>query len=395
MDTGRAALPHRPQARDRGPAVEVGVDAAHVVVGGRGNRQQVLGWVESHRHRMGIDRGEAIREVDDGAGIEIRTLALVVLPVDGAGDDVPWRQLGHGMVLVHESPAVSVDQECPVAPQRLGEERHRVLPGMECGGMELHEFQIGEPGPRPPRHGDAIPGHAGWVGGPRVEPSRPTGGQDDRRGQEHMTVLAVCGDHAGDSITDHGEVDDPLLQRDDPVSGFDRSGQCPHDFSTGGIAVGVDHATNLMAAFPTELQLTVLVTVELGAQLDERGDRGRARVGQDLYHPFDAETPADTQGVIRMLARRVLPGQGDCDPSLGPPGGSHLRRRDDVGPGQAEGDGETGDSSTNHDRGVETRYLGHGRASVLAADFEHSHHREAGSLRDRRIDLHLMGHGLQ
>ncbi len=69
------------------------------------------------------------------------------------------------MVLIHEPPTRGVDQLRPLATERLGEQRHRILAGVQGGGMELDELEIGETGAGAGGDDDSLPGHTGRVGG--------------------------------------------------------------------------------------------------------------------------------------------------------------------------------------------------------------------------------------
>ena len=91
---------------------------------------------------------------------------------DGGGDHVA------GLQLVDEPPAPVVAQQGALAPQRLAEQRSRSGGGPVQGGrVELHELDVRDRHAGPQRHGQAVPGRLGRVGGDRVQLAGAPGGQ--------------------------------------------------------------------------------------------------------------------------------------------------------------------------------------------------------------------------
>ena len=71
------------------------------------------------------------------------------LRVDGAGDDVPRRQVLHLVVALHEGFAGLGSQDAPFAAHRLADQRGLGLGVVEAGGVELYELHVGHGRPRP------------------------------------------------------------------------------------------------------------------------------------------------------------------------------------------------------------------------------------------------------
>ena len=103
----------------------------------------------------------------------------------------PWSSMrrGHGPAdhvagrqLVDEALAVGVAEQRAVAAQRLGQQRAGHGRVVQRGRVELHELDVGHRHAGPQRHGDAVAGGLGRVGGDREELAGAAGGQQ-RRGR--------------------------------------------------------------------------------------------------------------------------------------------------------------------------------------------------------------------
>ncbi len=79
--------------------------------------------------------------------------------------DVTWREVGQRMLLGHERHTAFVAEDRTLAPQRLGEKRARHRRVVQCGGVELHELEVGDRGAGADGHGDAVTGGEGGIGG--------------------------------------------------------------------------------------------------------------------------------------------------------------------------------------------------------------------------------------
>src|SRR5690606_6857464 len=114
------------------PAVHVGGDAAHGVVGGGRHRDRLLDRVDAQvgAHEVGDvgqpgfdDLAPQVGQVQVHVVLAVDAPAVADLPVDGAGDHVAGRQvLDGGRVALHEALAVVVAQDAALAPGALGDQ---------------------------------------------------------------------------------------------------------------------------------------------------------------------------------------------------------------------------------------------------------------------------------
>ena len=163
MRPGRGNLAAGPESFDRGASVRVGVDAAHVIVGGRRNRDRLAPRVEPGSLAGREHRRKARRELGpDLAAIEKGAAPAHHLAVDAAGDNVARPKLGVGMQCAHEALAAAVDQQRAFAAQRLGGERRGVAADIDRGRMKLHELCIGDGGAGAGGDGDAFAAGFAW-----------------------------------------------------------------------------------------------------------------------------------------------------------------------------------------------------------------------------------------
>ncbi len=132
-----------PEAVDRAAAAVVHRDAAHVVVRGRRDRDDLRGGIDAGgdaacmhgRKFLGEACTQRLPRIEEGAapGRDLGKHA--------AGHDVARRELGERMARRHEAFAAGVDQYRAFAAQRLGRERRRIAADHDRGRVELHEFR--------------------------------------------------------------------------------------------------------------------------------------------------------------------------------------------------------------------------------------------------------------
>ena len=186
-----------------GQAVGVRLDAAHVVVGARADRDRLVDRVDAgvdHRQlaragQAGEDllRAEVGQVEEDGA---VDAAALVDLGLLGAGDDVARREVLRGRgVAHHEALALGVAQDPALAAAALGdqdparEHRRRV---------ELHELDVLQRQPGAQRHRHPVAGAGVGVRRRAVEPADAAGREQDGLAAERLqaAVEEIPGDHA-------------------------------------------------------------------------------------------------------------------------------------------------------------------------------------------------------
>ena len=247
-------------------------------------------WRDRNRRRHRIDTVRATRRGDGGETLrEIRHVASIEqhmvgagraqLPDDRLGHDVARRQLGERMLPDHKPRAMDVDQHRAFAAYRLGNQRlltDRVGSEPQDGRVELHELHVGDRRTCAQRERDAVAGSDRRIRGRREHLAEPAGRQHNRATERRTDTVAaagadhVQGDTAGATVSGLQQVDDERVLDDlDAFGRLHRSDQRPLDFGAGGIAAGVRDATAKVTAFAGEREITGVVEVEPGAELDE------------------------------------------------------------------------------------------------------------------------------
>jgi hypothetical protein len=91
------------------------------------------------------------------------------LAIDRTRHHVARRKLGVLVDRAHEAVAAGIDEQCAFAAQRFSRERCGVASDIDGGGMELHEFGIGDHSSGPSGNGDAFAARLARVGGDGVD----------------------------------------------------------------------------------------------------------------------------------------------------------------------------------------------------------------------------------
>ena len=129
---------------------------------------------------------------DGLAAIEEHFVAGGDLAMDGAGDDIARRQFAHRGCAAHETPPGFVDQDRAFAAQGFGGQRRGIAPDGDRGGMELHEFRIGDHGTGARRHAQAFAAGFGRIGGHGIERAQAARCEDhDCRCAERTSLLSL------------------------------------------------------------------------------------------------------------------------------------------------------------------------------------------------------------
>ena len=121
--------------------------------------------------------GVAVADVE----VDIVQAVALDLMVDRPGHDVARRELAALVIVGHEAMAgFGMLQHAAFAAHRLGDQEILDLKIVEAGRVELHEFHVGDPAARPPRHRDAVAGRAARRGRIQIGPPSPAGGEHGR-----------------------------------------------------------------------------------------------------------------------------------------------------------------------------------------------------------------------
>ena len=168
-----------------------------------------------------MDVGEVLPDERRTLGPDVEIDAILPgalhLRVDRSRDDVPRGKLPHRVGAFHEPHPGAVQEDRPLAADRLGDEERLGERVVEAGGVELDEFHVGDRRPRPVRQRDSV--SRGDVGVARVQVHFPrTPGGEDRHVRHESVDLAgppvqhVGAEHLVDPrVVEGGE----LLTRDE------------------------------------------------------------------------------------------------------------------------------------------------------------------------------------
>ena len=122
VDAGAGGLSGGVEAGQSGAAEEVGADAAHQVMRGGADGDEVAAEVERVARQDGADAGKAVVQIDalDVAHVEMDDTGFSggrahALAGDGAGHHVAGSQLEQRMIALHEALAAVVEQDCALA----------------------------------------------------------------------------------------------------------------------------------------------------------------------------------------------------------------------------------------------------------------------------------------
>ena len=198
MDGDARDLARGVEAVERGAAPDVGVDAAHVVVGARPDGDRLVDRVDAGEHHRQLAR--AVQPLEDPLGAEVAQVeqhvavepaALVDLGLLRARDHVARGEL-HRLrrIALQEPLAVGVEQERALAAAALGDQH---AGRRERRRVELHHLHVLERHARAQRHRHPVAGARVRVRGADVEPARPARGEDHRLRRERRRARRAAG----------------------------------------------------------------------------------------------------------------------------------------------------------------------------------------------------------
>src|SRR5580698_4471424 len=148
MDARTGRFSRGVEAPDGGAAVYVGADAAHEVMGGGTDGDEIAAQIEAMLGEESGNAREPRYRVDfrDVAHVEMdgKLLALIAHALAGnrARYDVAGCQFEERMIALHEALAAAVEQPGAFAAQRLRQEEALDTWQAERGGMELVELHV-------------------------------------------------------------------------------------------------------------------------------------------------------------------------------------------------------------------------------------------------------------
>ncbi len=335
------------------PALDVGREAAHRVVGRRLDRDRLglrldaevgAGEVGDVGQLLVDQLGRQVGEVEVDVILAVNAAPFLDLLVDEAGDHVAGGEvLEGGGVAFGEGLAVAVAEDAALAAGRLREEDAELV---NAGRVELVELHVHQRHAAAVGDGDAVAGAGHRVRGDLVDPAEAAGGDQDRFGVDGVDLagalfegdaaagLPVLGEEQVEQVVLVEEVDavlDPLLVEglDDHVAG-----------AVGGVAGAADGTFAEVAGVAAE---AALVDPAVGGavegephvlQLEHGVDR---LAGEDLSGVLVDQVVAPLDGVEHVPLPVVFLGvaEGGADPALGGTGvgarGVELGDDGDVG----------------------------------------------------------------
>ena len=330
MQTGAGGLSDRVEMADIGTAKHIGDHPAAHVVGGRHHRDRLTSDIDTEFQALAMNIGKT-------AAYELRVLvgdiekdrlgpAFFHLGVDGSGDHIAAGQVAAGIIVPHEWPPVTIDQDPALAAYRFGNQK--ILGGgmIETGGMELDELHVGNGGPGPVSHGNAIAGGDIGVAGVEVDLTRATGGEQGDAGREGFDLAAVTLQHVGAAAGglmgggDHATFEpgrlnnqvngDMVLAKGDAGMVADPLDQYPFDLAAGHVQ-GMDDAVLRMTALATEIEIgttavpTLFSFIKTDPEIEQFLDALRPVLDNHCHHLAIAETITRGQGVLDMQVKAV------------------------------------------------------------------------------------------
>ena len=181
MEARAGGLSDRRQVDDVGAAVQVGVQPAARVMGGRHHRDRLLRDVDARVQAVPVDGREPVGHV---AGLQVGQVdehrgraGADHLEGDRAGDHVTRRQRSVRVVIIHEAAAGGVHEVAALAAHRLAGEDGRV---------ELHVLQVDHARAHAVAHRHAMAVRAREVGRVQVDLAQAAGRQHRLAGDDRV-----------------------------------------------------------------------------------------------------------------------------------------------------------------------------------------------------------------
>ena len=309
---------------DGGTAGEVGHHAAHHVVRGRGDGNAVLPRIDAARAADGEDSGKAARKrAGNFSRVEIDARTALPLPENLTGDDVARRELGQAMPARHESHTAIVHENRALAAHRLRNQLQRVLGRVERGGVELHEFHVGQSCARTVRDRVAVAGRDLGVRGVPVELPAPAGREHRRVGDDLHGAARDTRLHAGAASVHDDEVQRACaLEHRDVRAVAHALDQRSRDLRAGLVAVRVHDPLARVRGLLAEREPAGRVGVEPRADRRELPHALRPLGDEHLHGRRVAQRGSSRQRVEPVEFRRVTGAERRGDAALRVRGGA-------------------------------------------------------------------------
>ena len=329
VDPGAGALAGRVQAGHLRAPVEVGDDAAHRVVGRRGDGHRLRGRIEACVDERAHERGEA-RCGRPGAG---RAAPFPATPTARATTS------RGASSSVKRSPSPSRRS----APSPRSASLRRSPPPREHGRMELDELEVGERRARAPGEQRAVADRAGRVRRPLPERGHAAGRQHRGRGADRPRV--GHGSHAAAVMLaepEHARVLDERSRWDRASGAFP---QGPRDVLAGLRAPGVDDPAARMPTLEAEVRVEARrrASTRSATRAAASSTSVSTALGRQRPRPARSVSSACKRGGVVLAERRGDAALGAPARRRGPRGARDERDRGALR-GRRQGGGEAGEA---------------------------------------------------
>ncbi len=274
-------------------------------------------------------RGEV--RADGLAAIQIDARARDDLAVDGARHDIARRQFGILVDAGHEALAAPVHQHRAFAAQCFGGQRRGIAAHRDGGGMELHEFRIGDHRAGARRHAQALAARFQRIGGDAIKRAQPARRQNHGAGAEQdqprIAADAGAGEEAGDPAILHRQFHGmEAFQQGDAAGFMGARGKRRGNRRAGAIALHMHDAGQGMRRLAAHSQGAVGVAVERRAECHQVVDAGRGFLGHQVHNARVAQARARRHGVTGMALPAVAFAHGGGNAALCPGAGAGQAR---------------------------------------------------------------------
>jgi hypothetical protein len=165
--------------------------------------------------------------------------------------------------LVDEPIAIDVTNQCAMAAQRLGQERTRHSFMMQCGGVKLHEFHIGNGSSGSQCHRYPVSGCFKRIGCHRENLAGTTGGKKNVSSPDigKRTIGQRRSDSDTAAVLDH-EIKSKGVFVNLRCFAAHRRNKCSLNFGAGCNTTSVHDSRKRVAALSGEFKLTIGITIE-------------------------------------------------------------------------------------------------------------------------------------
>lgn len=246
--------------------------------------------------------------------------------VDGAGHDIPGRELASIIEAIHKAGAVRKLQHTAFTPHCLGNQERLGMWVVQARGVELVEFHIADPAAGAPGHGYTVSRSSVRVGGIAIRLAGAARGEDSEPGPEQfdMVVFQVqyvgayarvsrqCQLAIGDQV-----YGNPAGHQGNVGARLGLGRQGGGNSVAGGIG-RMDNAAVAMPALPCQVVLGLVIAGKGDAAVDQPVDALAAMLDRKPDSILVAEAAPGVEGVADVILKRVVVIQHGGNAALGP-----------------------------------------------------------------------------